>query len=165
MIYIVMGVSGSGKSTVAEALAARVGGVFLDADAYHSPENVAKMSQGIPLTYADRAGWLAALAQELKNRAGTRPVVMACSALKEAYRRILRVSPDVRFVYLQGSFEVIEARMKARPGHFMKAGMLESQFRTLEEPATGPGTSTLAVDVRLSVSEIVETIVSWRSET
>jgi len=164
VMCIVMGVSGSGKSTVAEALAARLGAEFLDADAYHSPENVAKMSQGIPLTDADRAGWLAVLAQELRNR-GTKPVVMACSALKEAYRQELRVSSDVFFVYLKGSFEVIEARMKARPGHFMKAGMLESQFRTLEEPATGPGTSTLAVDVRLSVSEIVEKVVLWRSGT
>jgi gluconokinase len=165
VIYVVMGVSGSGKSTVAEALAQRVGGEFLDADAYHSPENVAKMSQGIPLTDADRAGWLQVLAQELKNRTGTKPVVLACSALKEAYRRVLRVSPGVVFVYLKGSFEVIEARMKARPGHFMKPGMLESQFQALEEPTAGPGTSTLAVDVRLPVSEIVDKIILWRSET
>jgi gluconokinase len=162
VISIVMGVSGSGKSTVAEALALRLGAEFLDADAYHSPENVAKMSQGIPLTDADRAGWLKTLAQELKHR-GNKPVVLACSALKEAYRQVLRVSSDVFFVYLKGSFEVIEARMKARPGHFMKPGMLESQFQTLEEPAAGP--TTLVVDVRLPVGEIVEKIVLWRSAT
>ncbi len=119
------------------------------------------MSRGIPLTDDDRAGWLATLAELLRSRALLpRPTVLACSALKEAYRQVLRVGPDVRFVYLKGSFEVIEARMKARADHFMKPGMLESQFRTLEEPATGPGSLTLAVDLTLPVETIVDQILA-----
>ena len=161
MIVIVMGVSGCGKSTVAEALARCLEGDFFDADPYHPPANVEKMSRGIPLTDEDRAGWLAALADLLRSRTGfSRPTVLACSALKESYRRILRVSPEVRFVYLKGSFEVIEARMKARSDHFMKPGMLESQFKTLEEPATGPGTFTIAVDVTLPIDAIVDQVIS-----
>lgn len=155
MIVIVMGVSGCGKSTVAEALAARVGGEFIDADPYHPAANVEKMSKGIPLTDEDRAGWLAVLAGLLNARVGSpRPVVLACSALKESYRTILRVNPEVQFVYLKGSFELISQRIKARTGHFMKAGMLESQFQTLEEPR-----DALAVDVALPVDQIVDRVV------
>lgn len=164
MIYIVMGVSGSGKSTVAEALARRIDGKYLDADGFHPAENVAKMSQGIPLTDEDRTGWLSALSKKLLSHQGASPsVVLACSALKESYRQVLRVSTDVKFVYLRGSYETIEARMKSRKDHFMKPGMLESQFRTLEEPASGPGTGTLAVDVDLPVESIVDTILDSRS--
>lgn len=161
-IFIVMGVSGCGKSSVAEALAQRLGGEYLDADVYHPQANVDKMAAGIPLTDDDRAGWLAVLAELLKERARrAQPTVLACSALKEAYRKVLRVSPGVRFVFLKGSFEVIEARMKARPGHFMKAGMLESQFRALEEPACGPGTDGWAADVRDSIETIVDQAVAY----
>lgn len=161
MIRIVMGVSGCGKSTVAQALADHWGAEFLDADPFHPPTNVDKMSRGIPLTDEDRAGWLANLASMLNDRraAGT-SVVLACSALKEAYRDVLRVAPEVRFVYLEGTFDVIEARMKAREGHFMKAGMLESQFRTLEPPACGPGTDAVAVDLGLPVATIVERVAT-----
>lgn len=162
MIFIVMGVSGCGKSSVAEALAQRLGGEYLDADVYHPATNVAKMAAGIPLTDEDRAGWLAVLAGLLGDRVH-RPqaTVLACSALKEAYRDLLRVAPAVRFVFLKGSFEVIEARMKARPGHFMKAGMLESQFKALEEPACGPGTDGWAADVTQSVETIVDQAVDY----
>ena len=161
-MIVVMGVAGCGKTSVAEALARRIGGEWIDADAYHPEANVAKMSAGIPLTDADRAGWLATLAQLLRDRAGSgRPTVLACSALKEAYRRVLRVSPDVRFLYLRGSFEVIEARMKARVDHFMKPGLLESQFRTLEEPACGPGTDAWAADVTQSIETIVDQAVDY----
>jgi gluconokinase len=162
MIFVVMGVSGCGKSSVAEALAHRIGGQYIDADAYHPQANVDKMSRGIPLTDVDRAGWLGVLATLLKDRvARPQPTVLACSALKEAYRQVLRVSPDVRFVFLKGSFEVIEARMKARPGHFMKPGLLASQFATLEEPAVGPGTDGWAVDVTASIETIVDQAVDY----
>lgn len=163
MTFVVMGVSGCGKSTVAEALARRLGGTFLDADPFHPPANVEKMSKGIPLTDEDRAGWLVLLAGLLRDRAGDpRPVVLACSALKEAYRAVLRVNADVHFVYLKGSFELISQRIQARTGHFMKAGMLESQFATLEEP-----TDALTVDVSLPVDQIVERVVQTflREET
>lgn len=162
MIFIVMGVSGCGKSSVAEGLAQRLGGDYYDADAYHPAENVAKMSQGIPLTDADRAGWLAVLAQLLKDgEARGRTTVLACSALKEAYRNVLRVSPDVRFVYLRGTFELIDARMRARANHFMNPGLLASQFQTLEEPACGPGTDAWAADITLSVDNIVDQAVDY----
>jgi len=150
-----MGVSGCGKSTVGEALARRTGGEFLDADVYHPQANVDKMSRGVPLTDEDRVGWLDILAGLLEARKDSpRPVVLGCSALKEAYRRRLRVAPDVRFVYLKGTFEVLLKRMEERKGHFMKAAMLESQFRTLEEP-----TDALAVDVSWPVDRIVDAVV------
>ena len=157
---IVMGVSGCGKSTVAEALAQRLGGDYFDADAYHPPANVDKMARGVPLTDEDRAGWLDTLAALLRDgESRGRTTVLACSALKERYRQVLRVSPSVRFAYLKGTFEVIEARMKARPGHFMKSEMLRSQFAALEEPATGPGTDVVELDVTQPVETIVDTII------
>ena len=155
MTIIIMGVSGCGKSTVAEALAKRTGGEFLDADPYHPAANVEKMLNGIPLTDEDRAGWLAVLAGLLKDRAESpKPVILACSALKESYRTVLRVNSGVRFVYLKGSFDLISQRIKARTGHFMKSSLLESQFKTLEEPA-----DALTVDVGLPVEHIVDQIV------
>lgn len=156
-IVVVMGVSGCGKSTVAEVLARRLGGEYLDADAYHPPANVDKMTAGIPLTDADRAGWLATLAGLLTERCGPGQVtVLACSALKESYRQVLRVSARVRFLYLKGAPEVIEARLRSRPGHFMKPGMLASQLAALEEPACGPGTDAWCVDLTLPVETIVD---------
>jgi len=163
VIIVVMGVSGCGKSTVAEALARRLGGEFLDADPYHPPANVEKMGRGIPLTDEDRAGWLTVLADLLRERLGSpRPTVLACSALKEAYRDRLRVGPGVRFLYLKGSFDLLEARMKARSGHFMKAGMLASQFAALEEPS---GPDCLTVDVARPVDELVaQAVEAWSRE-
>jgi gluconokinase len=162
MIVVVMGVSGCGKSTIAEALARRAGGEFLDADAYHPAANVEKMSRGIPLTDEDRAGWLSTLAGLLAERRTRRqPTILACSALKEAYRQRLRVGPEVRFVYLKGTYEVLLERMQQRQGHFMKAEMLKSQFAALEEPATGEGTDALAVDVSWPVERIVDAVVAW----
>ena len=164
MTVIVMGVAGSGKSTVAQVLARRIGGEFLDADPYHPPANVAKMSAGIPLTDEDRAGWLDTLAGLLRARQGrARHTVLACSALKEAYRQKLRVGPEVRFAYLRGSFALLSRRIAERRDHFMKPGMLESQLATLEEPPAGPGTDTLAFDVALPVETIVDQAVeAWR---
>lgn len=163
-VFVVMGVSGCGKSTVAEALAERIDGDFLDADDFHSLSNIEKMRQGIPLTADDRAGWLDALASALTDRATrARATILACSALQESYRQVLRVHAGVRFVYLTGSFEVIEARMRSRAGHFMNPALLKSQLDLLEEPFTGPDTDAVAIDLTLSVEAIVDQALatSW----
>jgi carbohydrate kinase (thermoresistant glucokinase family) len=133
---IVMGVSGSGKTTVGEGLAKAAGWEFVEGDSLHPPANVAKMSAGTALTDADRAPWLAAVRAEIEARTarGAR-VVAACSALRESYRAV--VAPDTacaRFVHLRGDAHVISGRMAARRGHYMKGSLLRSQFETLEEP-------------------------------
>jgi gluconokinase len=132
VIVVVMGVSGSGKSTVGALLAERLGVEFLDADAFHPPENVAKMAAGVPLTDADRRPWLERLNAELRQR---KDAVLACSALKESYRRTLAQGIDCRFVHLRGPIELIRARMAERSHRYMPASLLESQFATLEPPA------------------------------
>jgi gluconokinase len=132
MIVVVMGVSGSGKSTVGALLAARLGCEFLDADEFHPPENVAKMAAGAPLTDANRAPWLARLNEELRKR---KAAVLACSALKESYRRALAQGVECRFVHLRGPIELIRARMQLRKHRYMPASLLESQFATLEPPS------------------------------
>lgn len=134
--YVVMGVSGCGKSTVARTLAEKRGGLFLDADDFHPPANKEKMAAGIPLTDDDRWGWLDALNAELKQQTlEARDVFLACSALREVYREKLRAGlPSLRFIYLKGSREVIARRLGERKGHFMPAALLDSQFATLEEP-------------------------------
>jgi gluconokinase len=131
-----MGVSGCGKTTVGRGLAAKLGWEFRDADDFHSPSNIAKMSAGIPLDDADRAPWLAAVRAEIDSqRAKGAKIVMACSALKEAYRVALAPDPgNRRFAYLRGDFELMKRRMEGRTGHFMKEPMLRSQFDALEEP-------------------------------
>lgn len=136
MFLIVMGVSGSGKSTVGKLLAEKLGCPFYDGDDFHPAANVEKMSQGIPLNDDDRAGWLAALAELIRGSLQRgEGGVLACSALKQRYRDQLCVDPtQVKFVYLKGSYELIKARMQARAGHYMKPGMLDSQFAALEEP-------------------------------
>jgi len=156
MFLIVMGVSGSGKSTVGKLLAAKLGYPFYDADDFHPAANVEKMSRGIPLDDADRAGWLAALADLIRGslqrgEAG----VLACSALKQRYRDQLCLDPaQVKFIYLKGSYELIKARMLSRPGHYMKPGMLDSQFAALEEPA-----DALTVDIGPSPEEVVVEVI------
>jgi gluconokinase len=154
--FIVMGVAGSGKSRVGQALATRLGWDFYDADDFHPPENVAKMQRGIPLDDESRVPWLAALHDLISAcLAENRPGVLACSALKERYRQqLMERNAGVRLVYLKGSYDLILSRLQARAGHFMKPNMLRSQFETLEEPA-----NALTVDVAPSVDEIVETIV------
>lgn len=156
MFFIVLGVSGSGKSTVGRMLADRLGCPFYDGDDFHPPENRDKMSRGIPLTDEDRAGWLQALADLIRRRLqADESGVLACSALKEKYRQVLQVDPArVRFVYLQGDYALILARMRARRGHYMQPGMLKSQFEVLEEP-----TDALVEDIRQSPAEIVADIL------
>lgn len=133
---VFMGVSGSGKTTIARGVAERLGWELLEGDSFHPPANVEKMSRGIPLTDDDRWPWLRAIAAEVDRlRAEGRSVAVACSALKRAYRDLLLAGHrDGILVYLQGTAELIEQRMQARKGHFMPPKLLESQFATLEPP-------------------------------
>lgn len=146
-----MGVSGCGKSTIGAPLAARLGVPFLDADEFHPPENVAKMAAGTPLTDADRRPWLALLNARLREQ---RSAVLACSALKESYRRALAEGlTDCRFVHLRGSIELIRARLAARRHRYMPASLLESQFAALEPPR-----DAIDVDVGRSVEDCLAEI-------
>lgn len=155
--FIVMGVSGCGKTTVGKLLAERLNWDFYDADDYHPPANIAKMASGIPLTDDDRAPWLAKLHDLISTcLRDNRPGVLACSALKERYRQILLANNDAaRIVYLKGSFELIQARMVARAGHYMKPAMLKSQFDALEEPS-----NALVIDIAHPVGAIVSEIIA-----
>jgi len=132
--WVVMGVSGCGKSTVGAALAARLGLRFLEGDAFHPAPNVAKMSGGLPLDDHDRADWLQALAAEIRAaRAQGLGLVLSCSALKRRYRDLLRqADPDLRFAHLQGPRALIAERMASRSGHYMPPALLDSQLRDLE---------------------------------
>ena len=147
---VVMGVSGSGKSTVGELLVGRLGAAFIEGDRFHLPASIAKMSAGIPLTDDDRWPWLDAVGREIARLAVDGPVVAACSALKRAYRDRLRDAAGVAllFVYLDGSRALIGARMAARAGHFFPDSLLDSQFAALESP----GDDELHVVVQLPLS-------------
>jgi gluconokinase len=135
MILIVMGVVGSGKTTVGQLLAEQLGWEFADADNFHSPANKEKIRKGIGLTDTDREPWLQGLrAAIVQWIAGPRSVVLACSALKRSYRVELEAGPEVRFVYLKGSAALIASRLKARRGHFANEQILASQLSDLEEP-------------------------------
>ena len=156
---VVMGVSGSGKSTIADSLAERLGWRCEDGDKFHPPGNVAKMSAGHPLTDEDRWPWLRAIADEIDRvcRAGQRAVI-ACSALKRVYRDILvHGRDDVRIVFLEGTQELIARRLAARKGHFMPPGLLTSQFRTLEPPDANEHPVTVSIDA--TVETIVDDII------
>jgi gluconokinase len=145
---IVMGVSGSGKTTIGEALAKRLSWLYEDADKFHPASNVAKMSAGHPLTDEDRRPWLQAIADEIDRvcAAGNR-VVIGCSALRRAYRQILvHGRDDVRLVYLEGSQALIAERLKCRKGHFMPPQLLASQFMTLEPPGEDEHAITVSID-------------------
>ena len=136
MVIVLMGVAGSGKTTVGLALVAQLGWTFRDADDFHPPVNVEKMSRGIPLTDRDRQPWLAAIRAYIdETLARGDSAVVTCSALKERYRQIIVPDPArVRLVYLAGDFALIAERLRARKGHFMKPAMLSSQFSALEPP-------------------------------
>lgn len=156
---IVMGVSGSGKSSIASSLAARLGWTFDDGDRFHPASNVAKMRAGQPLTDEDRWPWLQAIADEIDRvcRAGGH-VVIACSALKRAYRSLLvHGRDDVRIVFLNGTKALIAERLARRKGHFMPPGLLDSQFKTLEPPQADENPVTVAIDA--TVEAIVENVI------
>jgi gluconokinase len=154
MIIIIMGVAGSGKTTIGSLLSNKLGWSFYDADDFHSESNRTKMSQGIALTDEDRASWLISL-QELiaQNIQQNTQAVLACSALKNSYRNMLEVNERVKFVYLQGTYERIKTRLNERTGHFMSAGMLDSQFQTLEEPQ-----NALIIDISNTPEDIIAII-------
>ena len=153
MIVVLMGVSGSGKTTVGQALARELGWTFLDADDYHPAANVEKMRRGVPLDDDDRRPWLAALRRRMREaRDRAENVVLACSALKHDYQEYLQdhAPETVRFAYLQGSEELIRKRLEGRKGHFMNPSLLHSQFETLEPPD-----HALRVDIDATPEEIV----------
>ena len=155
-----MGVAGSGKSTIGAAFARALGVPFVEGDDFHPKVNVDKMALGVPLTDADRLPWLRALAARIREAkdAGT-GVVMACSALKRAYREILRAhASDLRFIFLKGKRAVIAERLAGRRGHYMAPSLLDSQFATLEEPA--PNENAWACDISDAPDDIVADLVA-----
>lgn len=159
-IFVVMGVSGCGKSTVGAQLAAALGLEFLEGDTLHSAANVARMANGVPLTDTDRQGWLQTLADHIRAaRLAGRGLVLSCSALKRAYRDILRQgASELHLVHLQGSYEVLAARMTTRTGHYMPLSLLESQLATLETPDAQENAQTF--DVRSDPEQIVATVIA-----
>ena len=158
--FIVMGVSGSGKTSVGKTLAGHLGWDFYDADEFHPPENVAKMANGIPLNDSDRVPWLASLHKLISyGLAQNQPGILACSALKEWYRQqLLEGNEGVQIIYLKGNYDLIWSRMTKRTDHYMKPHMLQSQFETLEEP-----TNALTIDISMPVDDIVKEIISKMS--
>lgn len=159
-----MGVSGSGKTAVGSRLAAALGVEFVEGDAYHPATNIQKMSDGIPLTDEDRQGWLRAIGQRVRsaNDAGD-GVVVSCSALKRAYRDLLRREAGaVQFVFLRGTRELIEPRLRQRKGHFMPTSLLESQLATLQEPSAEE--DVWVVDINDSPDKIVASLVARASK-
>ena len=159
-VIVVMGVSGAGKTTIAEQVAKRFGYVFADADEFHSASNIAKMRAGTPLTDADRQSWLEAIAARIREwRAKGIGGVVACSALKRAYRDlIIGGQPGVVLVYLRGDPAMIRRRLNERQHHFMPASLLDSQFATLEEPGTDE--RPIVLDAAKSAPELVAEV--WR---
>jgi gluconokinase len=157
MVIVLMGVSGSGKTTVGTRLADALGWAFADADDFHPPANVEKMRRGEPLTDEDRWPWLRAIREHIRNRlADEEPAVVTCSALKGSYREALLDDVDgAELVYLRGSYDLIRERLEARTDHFFDAEMLDSQFEALEPPSSD---EALVVDVDASPDAIVDTI-------
>ncbi|HXN96927.1 MAG TPA: gluconokinase [Candidatus Acidoferrales bacterium] len=154
MIVIIMGTTGAGKTTIGTMLATQLNWQFADADTFHPPANIEKMSHGIPLTDADRAPWLEAMRKAiLEWIAAGKKVVLACSALKRAYRDELRPSPEVKIVYLKGDYALFAERIRHRHGHFAGEQILAGQFADLEEP-----TDAITIDAAHSPEEIVAEI-------
>lgn len=163
-IFVVMGVSGSGKSTVGAMLAAAGGLEYLEGDVFHSAHNVARMAAGIALSDADREGWLQTLAERIRRaRQARQGLVLSCSALKRSYRDILRQgAPDLYFLHLHGDYDTLAARMAARTGHYMPLSLLASQLATLEAP--GEGENAQSFDMECRPEAIVAAVVArWSS--
>jgi ribose 5-phosphate isomerase A len=164
-ILVVMGVAGSGKSTIAEELSARLGWPFEEGDSLHPAANIAKMHAGIPLTDADRLPWLERVAAWIdRQRAKKEPGIIACSALKHAYRQIIIGDrPEVRLIYLRGGRDLIAEHLAGRHGHFMPPELLRSQIDTLEEP--DPSEDPLAVDVGPPAAQVADEIIRLLSHS
>ena len=157
MIVIVFGVSGAGKTTIGKLLAQEVGWHFYEADDFHSRANIDKMRRGIPLTDADRWPWLESLRQLIeRSLEASENAVLTCSALKRAYRERLRVSDEVKFVFLRGDYALIEKQLRRRHGHFMNPELLRSQFADLEEPK--PDEDVVTIELGHTPQEIVDEI-------
>jgi len=159
-VIVVMGVSGCGKSTVASMLAQALGLAYLEADELHASDNIARMAAGIPLTDADRQGWLQLLSERIgQARARGQGLVVACSALKRAYRDILRQgASDLLLVYLHGSARLLAERMQQRQGHYMPPSLLGSQLAALEPPQ--PDESSVTVDVAQSPEAMLQAVLA-----
>jgi gluconokinase len=157
VIVIVFGVSGAGKTTVGKLLAEELGWRFYEADDFHSPADIDKMHRGIPLTDEDRCPWLENLRKLIKRslEAGEN-AVLACSALKRAYRELLRASAEVKFVFLRGDYALIAKQLRHRRGHFMNPALLRSQFANLEKPK--PHEDALTIGLGRTPQELVEEI-------
>jgi gluconokinase len=157
VIVIVFGVSGAGKTTIGKLLAQELGWRFYEADDFHSQANIEKMPSGIPLTDEDRWPWLESLRQLIKRSLEVAEnAVLACSALKRAYRERLRVSDEVKFVFLRGDYALVEKQLRQRRGHFMNPELLPSQFADLEEPK--PDEGALTIELGRTPQELVEEI-------
>lgn len=154
MVIVLMGVTGSGKTTIGKLLSKQLGWSYYDADDFHTSANVEKMRGGIPLNDQDRKPWLEALRNLIRNcLEHNEPAVLGCSALKESYRKYLLLDERVRLIYLKGDYELIKKRLSRRRGHYMNPKLLDSQFDTLEEP-----TDAISVDISSTPKQIVKTI-------
>jgi len=157
VIIIIFGVSGAGKTTVGELLARELGWHFFEADDFHSPANIKKMRRGVPLTDDDRWPWLETLRELIKQRvASDENAVLPCSALKRAYRKHLRVSVEVKLVFLRGDYALVAEQLRHRRGHFMDPGLLRSQFADLEEPQ--PEEEVVTIELGRTPHELVKEI-------
>ncbi len=164
-LVVVMGVSGAGKSTLGPQLARRLSAEFLEGDQLHPPRNVERMSAGIALTDVDRRDWLLAIAEQLADaRAAQHAMVVSCSALRHAYRDMLRAAASqLAFVHLDASRELLEARLRARPGHFMPGSLLDSQLQTLELPRASE--RALSLDASLPFAQLADEAAAWVTRT
>ena len=160
--FLVIGVSGAGKSSLGRQLARKLGWDFLDADDFHPPQNIAKMAAGIPLTDSDRVPWLAMLNDQLLSAQKTgMHLVLGCSALKEKYRlQLLEGMEGIALIYLKGTYDLIWSRMSEREQHFMKPELLQSQFLALEEPR-----NALILDISLPLEEMIDKILHYYSDS
>ena len=152
-LFVLMGVSGSGKSLIGKKLAYTLGWNFFDGDAFHPQENINKMKNGIPLNDEDRAPWLQSINLHMKEQ--SKSSIYACSSLKSKYRKILSENiQDLQFIYLKGTIDIIHQRLQSRSNHFMPIDLLQSQFDDLEEPQ-----NALSIDITKSPSEIISNII------